>query len=147
MRVEVRVAGSSMACKRSGAHASSAPPISGTLCPMRARGVDWDHRLAANLHVSRPTRSLAPAPSQGGSAGSNPVGATNHQHNTAADQQERGSAAVLRVRPSPARSGYGQSVLDYLWDATNSQETAEKPVDISTIRYNGENRSSASKPK
>ena len=28
---------------------------SGLLCPMRARGLDGDHRLAAKLHVSRPT--------------------------------------------------------------------------------------------
>jgi hypothetical protein len=42
--------------------------------------------LSAKLQVRRPTRQLAPAPSQGGSAGSNPVGATTeHQHNTAAD--------------------------------------------------------------
>jgi hypothetical protein len=40
--------------------------ISGALCPMRARGLGRGHRLAANLHVSRPTRQLAPDPSQGG---------------------------------------------------------------------------------
>jgi hypothetical protein len=61
---------------------------------------------AAKLHVSGPTRQRGYAPSQGGSAGSNPVGATNqHQHNTAADQQQRRSAAVLCVRPGPAGSG------------------------------------------
>src|SRR5215217_3995922 len=34
------------------------------------------HRPAAKLQVSRPTRQLGYDPSQGGSAGSNPVGAT-----------------------------------------------------------------------
>lgn len=35
---------------------SSAPALHlGLLCPMRARGLDGDHRLAAKLHVSRPT--------------------------------------------------------------------------------------------
>jgi hypothetical protein len=33
--------------------------ISGALCPMRARGLDRSHRLAANLHVSRATRQRA----------------------------------------------------------------------------------------
>ena len=101
----------SMACKRQG----FMPPrlhhfISGSLCPMRARALAGDRELAVKLQVSRPTRDRAPGPSQGGSAGSNPVGATiHHQHNTAADQQERRSAAVLRVRPSPARSGCGRA--------------------------------------
>jgi hypothetical protein len=35
-----------------------------------------DRGLTAKLQVSRPTRDRAPGPSQGGSAGSNPVGAT-----------------------------------------------------------------------
>jgi hypothetical protein len=47
------------------------------------------HRLEAKLQVSRPTGPLAPGPSQGGSAGSNPVGATTeYQHNTTTDLQE-----------------------------------------------------------
>jgi predicted transposase YbfD/YdcC len=33
---------------------------------MRARGLDGGHRLAAKLHVSRPTRDRASGPSQGG---------------------------------------------------------------------------------
>src|SRR6266545_2695769 len=45
-----------------------------------ARGVPaaltGDRGLAAKLQVSRPMRDRAPGPSQGGSAGSNPVGAT-----------------------------------------------------------------------
>jgi hypothetical protein len=45
-----------------------------------------DRGLAAKLQVSRLTRDRALGPSQGGSAGSNPVGATiHHQHNTAPD--------------------------------------------------------------
>jgi hypothetical protein len=55
-------------------------------------------------------RWWATPPSQGGSAGSNPVGATTeHQHNTAADLYERRSAAALYVRrpqSSPAVGGY-----------------------------------------
>jgi hypothetical protein len=112
MRAEVRAAGSSMACsKGSEVHGllSIHLPNSGALCPMRARGPDKNRRQAAKLQVSRATRQRAPAPSQGGSAGSNPVGATNHhQHNTAADQQKRRSAAGLCVRPSPVRSGCGR---------------------------------------
>jgi hypothetical protein len=45
-----------------------------------------DRELAVKLQVSRPTRQLGYDPSQGGSAGSNPVGATiHHQHITASD--------------------------------------------------------------
>jgi hypothetical protein len=40
-------------------------PISGALCLMRARGLDRGHRLAAKLHVSRPTRQLTPEPFPG----------------------------------------------------------------------------------
>ena len=85
-----------MACKGSGVRTPEAPSFhQGVLCPMRARDLDRDRRLEAKLQVSRPTRQRAPAPSQGGSAGSNPVGATtDHQHNSAADQQKRGSAAA-----------------------------------------------------
>jgi hypothetical protein len=54
-------------------------PCRGALCPMRARGLDGGHRLAAKLQVSRPTRQPVPDPSQGGSAGSNPVGATSRE--------------------------------------------------------------------
>ena len=65
------------------------------------------HRFAAKLHVSGPTGEEATAPSQGGSAGSNPVGATNgYQYNTAADLEKRGSGAVLCVRPGPAVGGH-----------------------------------------
>ena len=76
-----------MACKRSGVQAPQLHrSISGSLCPMRARILIGDRRLAAKLHVNRLMRQLGPAPSQGGSAGSNPVGATiGHQHITAAD--------------------------------------------------------------
>ena len=60
--------------------------VSGALCPMRDRDPDRDRRQVAKLQISPSGRQLAPAPSQGGSAGSNPVGATTeHQHNTAAD--------------------------------------------------------------
>jgi hypothetical protein len=63
--------------------------ILGALCPMRARGLDRGHRLAAKLHVSGPTGGEASAPSQGGSAGSNPVGATiGHHYNTVSDLEE-----------------------------------------------------------
>ena len=79
--------------------------ISGALCPMRARGPDRDRWQVAKLQVSRPTRQPGNEPSQGGSAGSNPVGATTEdQYNTAVDQQERRSAAVLCVRRRPVRS-------------------------------------------
>ena len=80
--------------------------LSGALCSMRARGLDREPPAGANLQVSRPTCQRAPTPAPGGNAGSNPVGATNQHHDTtAADQQEQGSAAVMRVRPSPVRSG------------------------------------------
>lgn len=71
-------------------HASSAHhSISGVLCPMRARGHDGGHRLAAKLPVTRPTRGGATGPSQGGSAGFEPVGATTEgHHNTASDLEE-----------------------------------------------------------
>jgi hypothetical protein len=43
----------------------------------------------AKLQVSRPTPQLGYAPSQGGSAGSNPVGATIERRcNTAADLEK-----------------------------------------------------------
>ena len=45
-----------------------------------------DRGLAANLHVRRLTCQLGYAPSQGGSAGSKPLGASNHhRHHPAAD--------------------------------------------------------------
>jgi hypothetical protein len=52
----------------------------GQLCPMRARSLDERPRLAAKLQVSRRQRVGSDMfPSQGGSAGSNPVGATIQQ--------------------------------------------------------------------
>ena len=42
---------------------------------------------------------------------------------------------MLRVPPGPVRSGYGRSVLDYLWDATNSQEEAEKLVEVNELLW------------
>jgi len=72
------------------------------------------HRPAAKLQVSRPTRQLGYDPSQGGSAGSNPVGATiQHQHNTAADLDERRSEAALCIRPGPVKSGCGRASVPY----------------------------------
>jgi hypothetical protein len=68
-----------------------------------------DHGPMAKLQVSRPMRWWATPPSQGGSAGSNPVGATTeHQHNAAADLYERRSAAALYVRRRPVKSGCGR---------------------------------------
>jgi hypothetical protein len=53
---------------------------------MHARDPDRDRRQVAKLQVSGPACQLGYDPSQGGSAGSNPVGATSkHQHNTAVD--------------------------------------------------------------
>jgi len=88
--------------------------VSGALCPMRARDPDRDRRQVAKLQVSGPACQQGYDPSQGGSAGSNPVGATTEdQYNTAADQQERGSAAVLCVRPGPAGSGCERVAVPY----------------------------------
>ena len=90
--------------------------ISCALCPMRARGPDRNRRQVANLHVSGATRQRAPAPSQGGSAGSNPVGATiHHQPNTAADLDERRSGPCCvsdRVRSGPA---VAEHLCPWLW--------------------------------
>jgi hypothetical protein len=59
---------------------------SGALCPMRARGLDSGSPIGTNVQVSRLTCQRESAPSQGGSAGSNPVGATTEdQDNTASD--------------------------------------------------------------
>jgi len=56
---------------------------------MRAASWMGAYALPAKLQVSTLMRPLAPAPSQGGSAGSNPVATTNqHQHNRAADLEE-----------------------------------------------------------
>jgi hypothetical protein len=64
-------------------------------CPRAGQGhTGWRRSCrSAGQRVSERMRPL------GGSAGSNPVGATiQHQHDTAADQQEQGSAAVFCVR-------------------------------------------------
>jgi hypothetical protein len=88
--------------------------ISSALCPMRARGLDRSHRMAAKLHVSRSTRQLAPVPSQGGSAGSNPVGAT--------------------IRPAPAGSasvgGRGAPLRrpDDLVEGAQQPQPAQEPI-------------------
>jgi hypothetical protein len=57
------------------------PPVRRARCvPVAPPG---SNRLAAKLQVSAPMRGGAVGPSQGGSAGSNPVGATiDHQSNT-----------------------------------------------------------------
>jgi hypothetical protein len=90
-----------------------------------------DHGLAAKLHVSKPTCEVAPAPSQGGSAGSNPVGATTIGRRLAADWPSIGvggwSARSLPVifcagRCRICRSACGQSpgqVQSGLWMAGN----------------------------
>jgi hypothetical protein len=88
-----------------GVHASSAPPLDlGSLCPMRARALAGDRELAVKLQVSRPTRDRAPGPSQGGSAGSNPVGATNHhQHNQLGGQSCRDDSVGVHAKDDHAR--------------------------------------------
>jgi hypothetical protein len=55
---------------------SSTTPYAVRCAPSVPAAHTGDHRLASNLQVSRPACEGAPAPSQGGSAGSNPVGAT-----------------------------------------------------------------------
>ena len=80
--------------------------IWGALCPMRARGPDRSRRQVANPQVSNVMRRRAPAPSQGGSAGSNPVGATIHPSTprplTWTNEGQRPRCVSDRVRSSPA---------------------------------------------
>jgi hypothetical protein len=116
--------------------------FTGALCPMRARGLDRGHRLAAKLQVSMPTREGAAGPSQGGSAGSNPVGATNHhQHNTAYDLEERRSGAMSCVRRRPVKSGCGRVSVPYSCPRSVPVSTSACPSAASTRR-----RTSASLP-
>ena len=81
----------------------------GALCPMRARALAGDRELAVKLQVSRPARQRAPAPSQGGSAGSNPVGATTTSPTRPPTCRNEGQGPCCvsdQVRPGPAVGGY-----------------------------------------
>ena len=73
-----------------GVQIPSAPPLHlGGLCPMRARSRMETTGLTAKLQVSRQAGEVMPGPSQGGNAGSNPVGATTgHHYNAASDLEE-----------------------------------------------------------
>src|SRR5215211_6482820 len=81
------------------------------------------HRPAAKLQVSRPTRQLGYDPSQGGSAGSNPVGAT-----TVIDHDElRRRLDQLVTAGAPGAAGWVQ-------DGRDSLRSASGVADLSTGR-------------
>jgi hypothetical protein len=71
------------------------------------------YALAANLQISRPARQRAPAPSQGGSAGSNPVGATRTPARSCRAAPS-GDRPALRANPAPPGPHPGRSPV-FVW--------------------------------
>jgi hypothetical protein len=82
---------------------------------MRARSLDGRLRAGGEAAGHQADALVSGGSSQGGSAGSNPVGATiQHQYHTASDLDEGRSGAVLRVRRRPVRSGCGRASVPHL---------------------------------